>query len=54
MQSETKLDRALFAARVHVAQGTLLSDAAVRDVCEELLRLVAERRSVVLEAEVAK
>lgn len=42
--SESKFESALFAARVHVKSGTFLSDGAVRDVCEELLRLAAERK----------
>lgn len=44
--SESKFESAVFAARVHVKSGTFLSDQAVRDVCEEFLRLVAEQFEV--------
>jgi hypothetical protein len=37
VREETQLERALFAARVHVRQGTLLSDDAVRDICAVLV-----------------
>ena len=43
MKPESRFERAVFAARSHVTMRTLLSDAAIADVCAELLRLVEER-----------
>ena len=40
----TKIEEALFNARLHVSTGTLLSDEAVREVCRALLDLEALRK----------
>lgn len=37
MKPDTRRESALFAARLHVQKGTLLSDAAVADIAAELL-----------------
>ncbi len=49
--SETRLDRALFAARLRAREGkdrTLLSTEAVDDVCAELLRLYEKQEAAKL------
>lgn len=51
MKPETRRDRALFAARLHVKSNTMLSDEAVREVCAELLATRDEADAVATENE---